>query len=387
MRVLSAKQYLNDGSAMLWATRAFFLMAGAAAAFWAVAILSIKSKFALDERQVGLLLLTLGVGAMVAMPLSGRLVQNVGCRRVLTTSCILMVISLTLTLMSQNQIQLFVLACLFGMSIGATDCVMNMHAIIVERKLGTKVMSGFHGCYSAGGIVGSACLVSLMFVGFPLIFIVLGFAVISIFVCYLVSYSIQNEDGVLRKKAWRMPTSYLLLIGSVCFLLFLVEGTVLDWSAIFLQEYLDFPVKLAGIGFAAFSVSMTIMRFSGDRLIERLGERAMVVAGTILAIVSVFMITAFDKPIGVIAGYALLGIGCANIVPIMFSAIAKQRVIETAQAVPIVSSVAYFGVLAGPAFIGELSHQTSLLTAFKCLMLLLFMALLCAVCVFRRQNG
>ena len=162
---------------------------------------------------------------------------------------------------------------MFGAGIGAIDVAMNIQAIIVERASGRSMMSGFHGLFSFGGIAGGGGMAALLSSGAsPLaatLCMSLGILVaLAISVKHSLPYGARN-DG----PAFAMPHGIVLFIGMLCFVLFLAEGAVLDWSAVFLTSIRHMTASYAGLGYAAFATTMTIGRLAGDRIVDRLGQR------------------------------------------------------------------------------------------------------------------
>ncbi len=156
----------------------------------------------------------------------------------------------------------------------------------------------------------------------------------------------------------------MLLLGAVCFIVFLAEGAVLDWSAVYLTEYRGLSEARGGLGFACFAATMTLGRLTGDRIVARLGQQRVVFTGALVAAAGILLTVWGGSWELALVGYALVGIGCANIVPVMFSAIGRQTAMPQVLAVPAVTTLGYMGVLAGPASIGGIAHHSSLAVAF-----------------------
>lgn len=346
------------------ATRVVFFIAGVTMAAWAPLVPFAKARAQVDEGTLGMLLLCLGAGSMVSMPLSGALTARLGCRRiiVLSTTLICLMLPLLATLSSLPGLMLALL--FFGAGIGAMDVSINVQAIIVERASGRTMMSGFHGLFSVGGIVGAAGVSALLGLGVtPLqaIMAVLLVAAVCLISMWrrLLPYG-SRSDGPL----FAIPHGVVLGIGIVCFIVFLTEGAVLDWSAVALTSTHGVDASVAGFGYAAFALTMTIGRLCGDAIVHRLGNEKVVAFGGLAAACGVALATlAPSWPIA-LAGYALVGIGCSNIVPVMFSAAGRQTVMPENVAVPAMTTLGYAGILVGPAAIGFISHVSSLVTAF-----------------------
>lgn len=346
------------------ATRIAFFISGFATATWAVLVPFAKSNTAVNDAMLGTLLLCLGMGALIAMPLTGILTSRYGCRRVIVSSVAIVIISLPLLATINNAWLLSIALLIFGVGIGVTDCAMNIQAIIVERQASKALMSGFHGMYSVGGIAGAGVMTLFLTLGLSafsatllVMLIVAGLMLISI--KGLLPWANPSSGPALA-----VPHGVVLLIGIICFAVFLAEGTVLDWSAVFLTEVRGMPENLGGLGFAFFSVAMTVVRLSGDRMMTRFGFIPLVFGGAILAAIGFCLVIFVPAWTLSLLGYVLVGAGCANIVPAMFSAVGRQQIMPQSVAVPAITTMGYLAVLAGPALIGYVAHLSSLTYAF-----------------------
>lgn len=347
-----------------WGTRALFLVAGLAAAAWASLVPDAKTRTGLDEGQLGVVLLCLGVGSILAMPVAGVLSTRHGCRKVLIVCGSLMCVSLPLLALASSIYTLGLALFLFGAVIGMFDCVMNVQAIIVERDSNVPLMSGFHGFYSLGGIVGAALTSGIMMAGFSPLNTVL---LVTMLAATILAFGLLNSlpyGNPGEGPAFAFPRGVVLFLGLLCFTVFLAEGSMLDWSAVLLTDKHGMSHAQAGFGFACFSVAMTIGRLTGDRIVDRLGRRQVVIVGGALAAAGILVATMLPGWPLALLGFALVGLGCSNIVPVLFTAVGKQTRMPQLVAVPAMSTLGYAGVLAGPAGIGFIAHHSSLSTAF-----------------------
>src|SRR5207253_9797481 len=142
-------------------------------------------------------------------------------------------------------------------------------------------------------------------------------------------------------------------IGSLCFIVFLAEGAVLDWSAVFLTSERNFGAAYAGLGYAAFALTMTAGRLTGDAIVYRLGATRVIVFGGLTAATGLLLATLAPAWEAALMGYALVGAGCSNIVPVLYTAVGKQNVMPESIAVPAITTLGYAGILAGPALRSE----------------------------------
>ncbi|NWD08896.1 MFS transporter [Pseudomonas gingeri] len=352
-------------------TRIAFFIAGFGVAAWAPLVPYAKARAGLDEGTLGLLLLCLGVGSIIAMPVAGALASRFGCRRVLTVGTLLICLALPL-LATVSSVPLLVAALfLFGAGLGSVDSTVNLQAVIVERASGKTMMSGFHGLFSLGGIAGAAGLSALLGLGLsPL-------AAIGVVIVFLILALLKAAPHLLpygsasAGPAFAVPHGVVLFIGLLCFVVFLAEGAMLDWSAVFLSAERQVPDAYAGLGYAAFALTMTLGRLTGDAIVRRLGAKPVIVIGGITAAVGLALSTLAPAWEAALLGYALVGAGCSNIVPVLYTAVGKQKVMPESIAIPAITTLGYAGILAGPAAIGFIAHASSLSLAFLLIALML----------------
>ncbi|KIC87062.1 MFS transporter [Pantoea agglomerans] len=360
----------NNVSSTL-ATRIIFFIAGFITAIWAVIVPFARGNTGVNEAQLGTLLLCLGVGALIAMPVTGWLTSRFGCRRVILVAVTLVIISTPWLSVLSNPLLLALALLVFGVGIGVTDCAMNIQAILVEKQAAKPVMSGFHGMYSVGGIAGAGFMTLLLAMGFSVLTGCL-LAVAAVIIMTLVSApGLLTYANPAEGPVFAVPRGSVLIIGIICFAVFLTEGTVLDWSAVYLTDVRAIPASLGGLGYTCFAIAMTVARLTGDRIISSLGRLPVVLGGALIAAAGMAMVTFIDSWPLALLGYTLVGAGCANIVPVMFSAAGRQTVMPQAVAVPAITTLGYLGVLSGPAVIGYVAHYTHLAFSFSLIMALM----------------
>lgn len=353
------------------ATRIIFFLAGFITATWAVIVPFARANTGVNEAQLGTLLLCLGVGALIAMPVTGWLTSRFGCRRVILVAVALIVISTPWLAVLSDPLLLALALLIFGIGIGVTDCAMNIQAILVEKQAAKPVMSGFHGMYSVGGIAGAGFMTLILAMGFSVLTGCL-LAVAAVIIMTLVSVSgLLTYANPAEGPVFAVPRGSVLIIGIICFAVFLTEGTVLDWSAVYLTDVRAIPASLGGLGYTCFAIAMTVARLTGDRIISSLGRLPVVLGGALVAAAGMAMVTFIASWPLALLGYTLVGAGCANIVPVMFSAAGRQTVMPQAVAIPAITTLGYLGVLSGPAVIGYVAHYTHLGFSFSLIMTLM----------------
>ncbi|OOG43106.1 MFS transporter [Rhodanobacter sp. C06] len=343
-------------------TRLIFLVSGIGMAAWAPMVPYAKARLVLDDAQLGLLLLAFGGGSMASMPFVGWLSHRFGNRRVIVASGWLLCLALPVLALAPNVAVLAAALLYFGVMLGAVDVAMNAHAVEVERRDGRVLMSGFHGLFSLGGLGGAAGMSALLALGLPLPLAALAVsALLAALVLYLRGGLLPNVDGAAAGHApFRMPHGVVLLLGLLCFVSFMAEGSMLDWSAVFLRDFRGFAPSTAGIGYACFSVAMALGRLTGDRLIQRIGPVWAVRVGAGLAATGFALAASVPWSGASLAGFVLIGLGASNIVPVMFSTAGRLPGASPAIAIAAVTMLGYAGLLSGPALIGFISRLAGL---------------------------
>ncbi|WP_085648183.1 MULTISPECIES: MFS transporter [unclassified Pseudomonas] len=364
MTSLTPQDTFVPGRLEQMSTRIAFFIAGLGIAAWAPLVPYAKARAGLDEGTLGLLLLCLGVGSILAMPLAGILATRFGCRKVATGGTLLICAALPLLATVSSIPALIATLFMFGAGLGTVDSTVNLQAVIVERASGKNMMSGFHGLFSLGGIVGAAGVSALLGLGLSplaamLVVVVVLIAALFKAVPHMLPYGSESSG-----PAFAVPHGIVLFIGGMCFIVFLTEGAALDWSAVFLAQERGIDTAYAGLGYAAFALTMTAGRFTGDRIVRALGATRIILFGGLLAAAGLFLATFAPSWQAALLGYALVGAGCSNIVPVLYTAVGKQTVMPESIAVPAITTLGYAGILAGPAVIGFVAHASSLSFAF-----------------------
>ena len=353
------------------ATRLAFFIAGFAVSAWAPLIPFAKRRLALDDAQLGLMLLCLGIGSVLMMPLAGGLAARFGCRRTILAAGTVICLCLPALMLAPSIPMLAAALAVFGASLGVLDVVMNLQAVIVERASGRAMMSGFHGMYSVGGIAGAGGVAGALTWGASPLVAITDTAVLAALLLAAARGGLLAQSGEGDHPAFALPRGRVLLVGAVCFAMFMSEGAVLDWSAVFLSTVRHADPATAGFGYVAFAATMTLGRLTGDRIVQTLGAFRVVVCGTLVAAAGFALAILSASPMAGLAGFALVGAGAANVVPVMFSAAGRQHDMPTHLAVAAVTTMGYAGVLLGPAALGFVAKATSLPMAFGLLVALL----------------
>lgn len=346
-----------------------------------------KDRLGIHEGQLGVLLLFLGFGALVMMPIAGVLINRVGTRIIIALGAGDIALSLPTLILVPTMPLMAICLFVFGAGIGFIDVAMNAHGVQVQNLYGRPIMSSLHGLFSVGGLIGALGLGALVKVGLEPLHAALGISILLIIIAasqyrFFLDYHTEREtikkfssvaDEPVAGKRQGLPwlRGSILFLGFMCFAVFLAEGAMLDWSAVFLRDTRGVSQEFSGVGYAAFSIAMATMRLLGDKLVERLSGNVVVLGGSLLATAGLALSIWAPSVYLVLAGYVLLGLGAANIVPIFFSAGGHLRGISPNVSIPAITTIGYVGQLAGPALLGFIAHQYSLSAAFGFTMVLM----------------
>lgn len=347
-------------------TRLAFLAAGLAMSAWAPLVPFAKERLALGEADLGLLLLCLGAGSLMAMPVTGLLASRFGCRVVVLVSGAFVCLVLPGLAMAPTPMLLGATLFAFGAALGTLDVAMNVQAVIVERESGGALMSGFHGLFSVGGFIGAGLMALMLWAGMtPVGASVAVSSLVALSLLAGAPHLLREPDaGEGHGSIFVVPHGAVIFIGVLCFLCFLAEGAILDWSALLLTSEQGMDATRAGLGYAAFAAAMTVGRLTGDRVVSRLGGKRVLLLGGLCSAAGFFVaVLAPSAPLALV-GFLLVGLGASNVVPILFTAAGNQSAMPAGLAIGAITTLGYAGILAGPAVIGFVAHAVSLNLAF-----------------------
>lgn len=340
---------------------AFFNL-GAAVGLWAVFIPVVRDRLGVSEGILGLVLFALAAGALIAMPATGWAIARFGSHAISAVAAVVLPLCAALPILSPTLPLLFMAAFILGAAAGTLDVSMNNEAARIDMTTGRIFMSTFHALYSVGGLVGAGLGALILAIsdgaGWYATAALVGMAIVALLVR---NWYLPPGPRIVGAGRLRLPSGPVLALGVMAFLCFGLEGAVLDWSALFLASDKGASPSTAAAGYAAFAGSMAVMRFIGDRLVIRFGRvRTLVVGGAVIALGGSLALLA-SSPILSSAGFGLVGLGAANIVPVLFSAAAGHP--RGSGGVAAVSTIGYLGILTWPPVIGLIAEGASLSAA------------------------
>lgn len=251
------------------------------------------------------------------------------------------------------------------------DVAANMNGVTVERMTGQHLMSGFHGGYSLGTLIGAGAMSVLFTLGLmPKWAVVICMVFILLALVFKCSYLLSKEEFVSdspveksRKSRLYIPPT-VIVVGLLCFIMYASEGAVMGWSAIFVSQERGISMSMAGFFYTAFAVSMTIMRLCGDKIVDQLGQRVVVAGGALLIAVGFMTIVLVDSAVAAAVGFAMVGCGAANVVPQLVSFAVHIKGMAIHNIISFINALGYSGILLGPVIIGFIGKRYGLHVSF-----------------------
>ncbi|MFB7087430.1 MFS transporter [Streptomyces sp. NPDC056296] len=364
-----------------YAVAAVFAVHGAVTGSFATRVPWIQDHAGVSAGQLGLALAFPALGASVAMPLAGSVSHRFGARTALRGLLALWTLALVLPALAPNLLTLCLALFVYGATAGMSDVAMNALGVEIENRLDKSIMSGLHGMWSAGALIGSAAGTLAAHLGADArLHHVLAAAVLTVAGLVACSWVLdlqpaEDEDPPPR---FALPPRSALLIGAVGFCAVFAEGASLDWSAVYLRDQLEASAGLAAACTTGFTLTMALARFAGDKVVDRFGAVRTVRVSGVLATLGGLLIVVGGHPAVAMTGFALMGLGIAVVVPLCFAA-AGRAGSNPSLAIAGVATITYTSGLVAPSAIGGLAQATSLVVSFG-----LVTALACCLVVFAK---
>ena len=345
-----------------WALRVQFLVAGALFASVGVHVPSLKAHYGLGEQAIAIALLASGVGSVLALLQAGRVLARHAPRRVVPVMAIVCATATGSLVAPSGYAWLLALLLAYGTAAALFDVAINDEASALEQQAGRPLMSGFHGMFSLGGMAGAAAWSLLAGAGVPPGLHLSGASLVLAALALGASrFMLRQRRGHGDQRApLSVPRGPLLLLGLMAGMGLVAEGAMYDWSVLYLRQDLRAPAGVASLGYACFSGAMAAGRFGGDWVRARLSPVALLRLSGALGALGMVLALAVPHPAAALAGFALVGLGFANIVPVLFSAAGQLPGITPAHGIAAVSSVGYAGMMTGPPLIGFIAEGRSL---------------------------
>lgn len=350
-----------------WATRFQFAALGIMGGAWGVHIPSVKAQYQLGEAALSFVLVAAACGAVLSLLFAGRVIAHLGARRANALAVLVMGSMLALALRWPSYTLLLASMLAFGASMSLYDVAINTEGSALEVLGKRAIMGNLHGMFSVGGMLGAAITGAMLRAQVSPALQLAGLGACMAALVVLVSQGMlatHPSAGAAQAKAhFAWPRGTLLVIGLLAFAGMSAEGVMYDWCVLYLKQEVHMPQDQAALGYAAFSAAMALTRFGGDALRARYSERLLLRLGGATAALSMAALLWLANPWVSIVGYALVGVGLAQVVPILFNAATRVPGTSPAAAIASISSIGYAGFMVGPPLIGGLAQNFSLTVA------------------------
>ncbi|CAM01440.1 fucose permease [Saccharopolyspora erythraea NRRL 2338] len=373
-----------------WACTTYFVLTGLTLATWTARIPAVKGDLRLDDAQITIALFALAAGTVLAMQFVGRLADRFGSARVMVPAGVLLGLTTAVLGLAWNAPTLLAGLLLLGVWHGTVDVTMNAHAVEVQRHYGRPIMGSFHGMFSVGGLLGAG--LGALAAHFQLTaatnFLVVGIAV-TVLAAVTGRALLPAEEHPPQEKpsTSRGVPAAILFLGALGFFCSVGEGSVADWSPLYLHDTLHTSAAVAPIGYAVFSVTMAVFRFLGDRMSTLFGPVVLVRCCGLVAGIGLGTALLLHHPVAAIIGFGLFGVGLSCIVPQVFSAAGNRDPQRRARDLAQVSTLSYGGLMAGPVFIGLVAQGFGLAVGLAIPAVLALLVALSAPAVRPRRAG
>jgi len=353
-----------------------FFLNGACFTAWYARVPAIQDQLDLTPGELGIALFGAPAGLLLAQPIAGALAVRHGSRP-LVAAAPFYILAVILPALAVDLPTLLLAVTLVGAANGVLDIAINTQGVAVERALGRRLFSSLHAALSFGALAGAGLAAVAAGAGVdPLPHLVVT-AVVGALAAAVLARGLVRDEGSVEGPRFARPSRRLAALGAVAFCALLAEGSVFDWSGVYLSSEAGAAAGLAPLGLAAFSLTMGVGRLVGDQAAERIGGAAAVRGGALVAALGLGLALALPEPGPAIAGFAVMGIGLSVVFPLTLRAAGVQDS-AAGPALAAVSTVGYVGFLAGPPLIGLVADGSSLRSA---------LLLVCALCVIAGLAG
>ncbi|MGH3512271.1 MAG: MFS transporter [Pseudonocardiaceae bacterium] len=345
-----------------------FFLHGAVFSSWYARLPAIQERLDLTPGQLGIALFGAPAGLLVAQPAVGALAARTGSRPIVAAAPLYLG-AVVMPALAVDAVTLLLALVLVGAASGILDIAMNAQGLAVERVSGRHLFSSLHAAFSFGALAGAGVAAAAAGVA-ALPFLVASALVGAVGVATLAP-GLLHDRGVPGVPLFARPSRRLAALGVIAFCALLAEGSIFDWSSIYLATQVGTTAGVAPLGLAGFSLCMGVGRLAGDSVAARAGSTATARGGALVAALGLGVALVWATPTASVAGFALMGLGLSVVFPLTLRASALVSQAAAAPSVAAVSTVGYGGLLIGPPVIGVLADATDLRAA---------LALACLLC-------
>ena len=345
----------------------FFFINGFTFANWVARIPEVQQRYGFDNATLGTVLLCAAVGALLAMPFTGVLTVRFGSRVLTIAAALFFCAAVPFISLLNTFWPLAFLVFIIGAVSGALDVAMNAQAVLLEKRIQKPIMSSFHAVFSVGTAIGAGSGALFTRWQVPLgvhFWIVAALGIVAILLAMPKLLPDDPHQNTADAPAFQLPTKAILPLGLIAFCGMMGEGSMADWSALYVNKTVGQSESIAALAFGAFATAMTIGRLLGDHFTQKWGEWRMLVGSSLVAFLGLLLLIAVPQIAAVMVGFFLTGVGLAVVVPIVYSAAGNTPGVSPSVGIAMATTIGYAGFFVGPPSIGYLADAFSLRWAF-----------------------
>jgi MFS family permease len=351
----------NKAENARWAIFSIFLFHGMIAGSWVPHVPLAKDRLDIGTGLLGLALLAIAGGAVLAMPIAGALINRFGSARMTQVTGVLFALAFLGPTLAPTLLTFVISGLLMGAAMGSMDVSMNSHGIVVEKTLRNPIMSGLHGAFSIGAMIGAFGGAALVQNFGPHIQVTIVSCAVIIMHLVASQFLLSSDiDKGLSESHFGLPTKATVGLGLLCFLALMIEGSVMDWAAIMMRDKFVIDLGLAALAFGFYQGGMAVTRLTGDLGRKRFGAVNLVTYSAVLAAAGTAIALVSPSPYLTFAAFAFAGLGVGNLAPILFAGGGRLEPESPGRGIAAVTSLGYAGFLAGPPLVGFAAQLTSL---------------------------
>lgn len=352
---------------------------------WAIYIPSVKEKLAIDKADLGFAIFFLSLGVFTIFPVASKIINKLGVGKVTWFAIVLNSFFALFPLLVPNYYLLCTALFLFGMSNGLLDISMNTLVTEIEKEDRQNFMSAAHGFFSLGGVLAGLGSFLIPIINNPFVHMLVVVVLVLGLNLILKKRYYTIKAAPVQKEPFSLKLfKPLLILGIIGFLSMGSEGAIVDWSGLYLKEITLAPEYLIGTGFLAYSIFMTLGRFLGDGISNKIGPVKLVASGAFIALVGFVLVISGNTVLAII-GFALTGFGFSVIIPELFRIGGTIKGVESSQGVAFIAGTGYLGFLLGPVILGFIAEEFTLTLSFW--VLLFSSAIVCATTIFLKRKA
>lgn len=346
-----------------------FFLAGFAMAAWAPLVPYLKVRLNITHLELSQIILLMGAGSIVGMLATSQLIKLLGVRKALFSSAVVLLLSIVFLVNADSYYMAVAAISAYGITIGCMEVGSNIYGTLLESEYKKVLMPSMHGFYSTGEIVSLSIIALLLHISFEIEWAIIA-PVLVVFAVFVFLSPHLSGQKTYQKETFALPRGVVLILALLSSFILMVEGSMLDWSALLMMQKTDVSITLSSSAYIVLVIFLAVGRFSGGSMIDKFGIFKVLFAGLGVSILALAMIFMTENLYMLYIYFAILGLGMANVLPIVISLSGRQKKMSTVAAISSVSSCGYGALIIGPALIGFIAEHSSLNSAILFLSLL-----------------